>query len=189
MNDRTQPDTPSLDPRGWQLPDGTAVRVRTLHAEDRPLEIAFIESLSQETRYFRLMTPLRYLSPELIGELMNVNDDDRTALIATVDDNGKEKIIGVARYARAPGTVDAELGITVADAWQHRGVASQLILRLGEYARQHGIERFVGQVLPDNHRMLALARKLGFRVRLDPRSHLMHIEKDLRAHSSAHGST
>jgi acetyltransferase len=179
----------SADPHGWQLPDGTAVRVRTLRAEDRPLEIAFLESLSQETRYFRLLTPLRYLSPELIGELMNVNGDDRTALIATVLDNGTEKIIGVARYAKAPGTADAELGITVVDSWHHRGVASQLIVRLMEYARKHGIARFVGQVLPDNHRMLALARKLGFNVRFDPGSHMMRIEKNLLEHAASSSNT
>jgi acetyltransferase len=186
MDDSTQT---GVDPNGWRLPDGTAVRVRTLRAEDRSLEIAFLESLSQETRYFRLMTPLRYLPPELIGELMNVNDNDRTALIATVLEHGKEKIVGVARYVRAPETAEAELGITVADAWHQRGIASQLIVRLMGYARQHGIERFVGQVLPENHRMLALARKLGFRVRLDASTHLMHIEKDLVTRQPSSGNT
>jgi RimJ/RimL family protein N-acetyltransferase len=167
------------DAAGWRLTDGTQIHVRGLRADDRERELAFFESLSEQTRYFRLMAPLRYLSLGLLDQLMDVNGGDRTALVASVVADGQEQFIGVARYAPTDITGEVELGITVADAWQRRGIASSLLQRLIEHARIRGVQRIVGLVLPENHRMLALARKLGFTVRLDTASRLMSIEKRL----------
>jgi acetyltransferase len=181
---RDAPPTPGADPRGWRLHDGTQIHVRALRPDDRALEVEFLESLSQQTRYYRLMTPLRHLSADLLDRLMDVNDADRAALVATVVADGKERFIGVARYAGGDIAGEAELGITVADAWQRRGIASGLLERLIERARTRGIERLIGLVLPDNHRMLGLARKHGFSIHLDAASRLMAIEKNLVAPSA-----
>ena len=189
MNDvhaQAAPGDSTADPH-WHLADGTRIGVRALRPDDRELEVEFLQSLSDQTRYSRLMTPLRYLSRDLLDLLMDVNDVNRAALVATVMKDGREKFVGVARYAAGAVAGEAELGITVADAWQQRGIAAELIGRLFEHARKRGIRRIVGFVLPDNDRMLALARKLGFTVHLDAASRLMHIEKDLTSPSELVG--
>jgi acetyltransferase len=159
----------------WQLADGTQVTVRALQASDRDLEIQFLESLSERSSYLRLMTPLRHASDSLVAQLMDVDGEHRFALVATVAVEGAERFIAVARYAQIDATSTAEVAVTVADAWQRRGIASRLVTRLRDHARKRGITTLVGEVLPDNGAMLALARKLGFSVSFAPGARLMHI--------------
>jgi GNAT superfamily N-acetyltransferase len=65
-----------------------------------------------------------------------------------VDDRG---IAGVARFARDDlDPAIAEVAILVADEWQHRGLARQLLRPLAERARSAGIERFRAEVQADN---------------------------------------
>src|SRR4029450_3565012 len=75
------------------------------------------------------------------------------------------KGVGVARYVREAGdpTV-AEVAVTVADAYQRRGIGTLLVRTLGEVAAGNGIRTFVNYVLWDN----AAARDLlaGGRWRL-----------------------
>jgi acetyltransferase len=162
----------------WQLPDGTPIRVRQLAASDRDLEIEFLESLSERTKYLRLMTPLRYVSRELLARFMDVNGEDRAALVATTEILGRERFIAVARYAATSEPGVAELAITVADAWQHRGIATRLLARLILYAHRHGFTKLAGLVLPENTAMLGLARKLGAKVHFDACTRLMNISID-----------
>jgi acetyltransferase len=159
--------------------DGTRICIRPLRADDRDREIAFINSLSDESRYFRLLTPMRVLPPHLLDQLMDIDYVRSMALVATVVVEGDERIVGVARYGEmgAPGT--AELGITVTDEWQRRGIARLLVTELIRYAREHGIERFEGIVLPENHRMLALAASLGFDRRYVSTENLVRITRQL----------
>lgn len=161
----------------WRSTDGTRIRVRLLEPTDRALEVEFLESLSERSRYLRLMTPLRFLSPQLLAQLMDVDGAARAALVATVGDGAAERFIGVARYAATDEAGSAELGITVADRWQRCGIATRLLACLLHYAHRHGIERLIGFVLPDNAGMIALARKTGFGIRFDPATRLIHIER------------
>ncbi|HEX7114801.1 MAG TPA: GNAT family protein [Steroidobacter sp.] len=159
--------------------DGTEILVRPLRPDDRRREIDFIESLSERTRYLRLLTPLRYLPPHLLDQLMDIDYDRRMALVATVGRNDDEKFIGIARYGEAGEPGVAEFGITVTDEWQRRGVATILLRELLKYAAARGWKRMVGLVLPENYRMLALARNAGFTVKYDPDEHLMRVSCDL----------
>jgi RimJ/RimL family protein N-acetyltransferase len=159
--------------------DGAPICIRPLRPDDRDREIAFIESLSPESRYFRLLTPLRVLPPHLVDQLMDIDYRRRMALVATVPGEGDERIVGVARYGEMDDAATAELGITVTDAWQRRGIASLLVTALMRYAREHGMRRIEGIVLPENHRMLSLAARLGFEQRFSPEDGLMHICRNL----------
>ena len=157
---------------------GAPLCIRPLCPGDRQREIAFINSLSDESRYLRLMTPLRVLSPHLLEQLMDIDYERRMALVATVRENGDEKIIGVARYGEG-GPGSAELGITVTDQWQRQGIAQLLVTKLMRFAREHGVQRLEGIVLPENHRMLALAKGLGFECRYVAAENLVRISRPL----------
>jgi acetyltransferase len=142
--------------------DGTEYFIRPIVPEDAEREIAFVRSLSTESRYKRLMYSLREPSKAMIEPYVNVDYDRQMALIALRDVPGHEQIIGVARYARDDGGGAHEFAIVVTDQWQGRGVGTRLLEELLEYARAHGVRRLYGQVLHNNAPMLRLARKLGF---------------------------
>ena len=56
----------------------------------------------------------------------------------------------------------AEFALTVADAWQGKGLGRTLLERLCTAARAAGYEALYGQILGDNREMLDLAARLGF---------------------------
>jgi acetyltransferase len=152
-----------------------AVCIRPLRPDDREREIAFGASLSQRSRYLRLLSPLRALPPRLLDQFMNVDGDRRMALVATTTSVGSEEFVGIARYCAASKSTTAELGVAVTDAWQRCGIASLLIKLLLRFAKAHGFDRIEGFVLPENVPMLALARQLGFSVGYSSSERLMHI--------------
>jgi GNAT superfamily N-acetyltransferase len=72
-------------------------------------------------------------------------------------------MIGGAQYIRAEGG-RAEVSISVTDEFQGRGIGSILIGQLAQAAADHGITRFVADVLPENHAMINVFRSSGFQV-------------------------
>jgi len=160
--------------------DGAPIFIRPLRRSDRRLEEAFIASLSESTRFFRMLAPLRHLSVELLDRFMDVDGVRQAAIIATTRrQDGSEYMVGIARYALTDQPATAEIGVTVTDAWQRRGVATLLVEALIGLARERGIQRLMGLVLPENWRMLALAKRAGFHVSVSPGEGLMRIEKVL----------
>jgi acetyltransferase len=103
------------------------------------------------------------------------------AFVATIERDGVEEFVGIARYGATDEAGTVELGVTVTDQWQRLGVARLLIHQLIRYAAWRGFKRMCGFVLPENGRMLALARALGFEVRYDAVEGLMHISTALPA--------
>jgi L-amino acid N-acyltransferase YncA len=88
--------------------------------------------------------------------LADVDHGRRDALVALDGD----EIVAVARYDGRPGSRQAEIAITVEDAWQHRGVGKRLAARLAKLAAEQGYDTFVATMLPDNRAALGLVRKL-----------------------------
>jgi RimJ/RimL family protein N-acetyltransferase len=158
---------------------GAVLCIRPLRPDDRDREIAFLNSLSERSRYFRLFTPLQFLPRHLIDQLMDVDYRQRMAFVDTTQQAGAEQFVGVARYCETDEPGSAELGISVADRWQRSGIAGLLMQQLIRYAQAQHVRRMIGSVLPDNQAMIALARRLGFGVRYDPAQHLFQISRDL----------
>ena len=154
----------------WHLADGTPVRIRPIHADDLPMHTAFVAGLSNETGYRRLLSP-RKPQPDELWRMTHIDYDRELALIATTVVDGAEQQMGVVRYVRGdtPETAHvAEFAVVIGDAWQHRGVAMKLMRKLIDAAAEAGVKQLADIMLYDNVGMLALARKLGFKVQRDP---------------------
>ncbi len=142
--------------------DGTRVTYRRMRPEDAEIEQEFVRGLSESSRYMRFFASLRELSPVMLREFTNPRYPTSYALIATIDDGGRERQIGVARYAPTEDPETAEFAVVVADDWQRRGIASQLMHVVTAAAAVGGIRVLEGLVLRENHAMLELCSKLGF---------------------------
>ncbi|HJV93350.1 MAG TPA: GNAT family N-acetyltransferase [Azonexus sp.] len=86
------------------------------------------------------------------------------ALLATVNDDGKERLLGSARYALSPDGEAVEFALAVADDWQKCGLGRRLMAALIDCARQAGYRTMVGDVLSSNAKMLRLMESFGFSV-------------------------
>jgi acetyltransferase len=162
------------------LRDGATVTLRPIRPEDAAIEADFVRNLSDESRYYRFMDHLRELPPKMLSHFTEVDYLDHMALIATADDHGTEKQIGVARYILIPGTLQCEFALVVADEWQRHGVGTLLLQQLIAAARVRGLTLMFGEVLPANNKMLALTRRLGFSSSFDVGNMpMMRVEKTL----------
>jgi GNAT superfamily N-acetyltransferase len=147
----------------------TTLRVDEAVLTIRPIEIMDVDRLERMTRrlsprsiYFRFFAPVQRLPWSALLWLANVDHCRRDALVALDGD----EIVGVARYDQVgdPGeaeSLDAELAVTVEDAWQHRGLGRQLAHRLCILARERGYDAFRVTILPENRAALDLMRKLA----------------------------
>ncbi len=155
--------TPQFEPRVLDLEDGTKVHIRPIAPEDEPLLHEAVAAMSERSVYFRFFSPLKRLPDALAHRLAVVDYNDRFALVATTHKpTGKERILGVARYDRVPGTDVAEVAEAVVDEFQHRGLGGALLAILARAAREHGIKTFTLIVLPENQQMLGLLRNMGW---------------------------
>jgi acetyltransferase len=159
--------------------NGVELCIRPLRPDDREREIEFINSLSERTLFYRLMTPLKFLPPHLLDRLMDIDYDRRMAFVASAVPEGCERFVALARYGETDSPDTVELGITVSDRWQRTGIARLLIAELLRFAQWRGIRKVEGIVLPDNLPMIELAKALGFHAAHDYAQHLVVISKSL----------
>lgn len=142
------------------LRDGTAVSVRPIRPEDAELERRFFDGLSERSRYQRFLNQMAQLPPSMLARFTQLDYDRELALVALSP--GGAEFIAVGRYAPNADGETAEFALTVADAWQGRGLGRALLVRLCECARAAGYRTLYGHILNANTDMLALANRLGF---------------------------
>jgi len=137
---------------------GVELSIRQVRPDDKRLIAEGIERLSPESRYRRFFRPLDRLSERDLVYLTEIDHTDHEALVAIDPETGA--LVGVARYVRGAEPHLAEVSVAVGDPWQHRGVATALLERLVERAREAQITHFVALVLDENVEAIKLFEHL-----------------------------
>jgi acetyltransferase len=148
----------------WKLQDGPEVVLRPIRPEDESLMHELATSASREAIRTRFFSPID-MSHDWLIFLCNVDYDRHMAIVAETTEEGKRKIIGVARLVMKPDFRSGEFAIFVHDRYQRKGLAHKLMEIIIGIGREKGLEEIVGDVLAENDKMLKLARKMGFKVR------------------------
>lgn len=151
-----------VEPVEVALRGGRRVTVRAIREDDAAELQEAIRSLSDESRYTRFFSPLRELPASLLETATHPDPGSELQLVATVDRDGHERIVGGARYAALPTRGDCEFAVAIVDEWQGFGLARRMLEMLMRHARANGFQRMEGYVLAKNASMLGLARRLGF---------------------------
>jgi len=144
--------------------NGTTLDIRPITPADGELIRDFVRSLSLGTRYLRFMAAVKELSTQSVERLTRIDHERDAALLAVVNEDGADRVVGVARYALCAGGGACEFAIVVADDWRGRGLGRLLMTLLIDTAEARGLKRIVGDVLAINRRMLAFVKAFGFRV-------------------------
>ncbi|WGY66957.1 GNAT family N-acetyltransferase [Burkholderia cepacia] len=167
----TEPDEPALGIRRiWAAKDGTPILLRAIEHGDLDIERELVERLSSHSRYMRLMSARKPTEDEMI-RWTRIDRRREGAVIATIWAGGRERLIGVARYAMDEGETDVvECAIVIDDVWQQQGLGRVLLSRLIELARRSGMRQMVGTMLTENDAMKGLARSIGFTLSHQPGS-------------------
>jgi len=163
----------------WMLEDGTPVKIRPMKPEDEPLVADFLAACSDETIYFRYFRRIRKWTHDMLIRFTQNDYDRELGLMAVGAPPGPEVMMGVSRLVTTSDRQDAEFALIVADAWHGKGLGSKLMERLIQVAREMGVKRLKGDVLSENHPMLALMSKLGFVLSKDEGGETVRVEMTL----------
>jgi len=146
----------------WEA-GGERLTIRPIRPQDAAAHDAFFHRLSPEDVRHRFFVAVRELSPAQLARFTRPDYERDMAFIAVRERTGET--VGVARLAHAEDDpMVGEFAVVVQQDVRGRGLATHLMRRLIEWAPRHGLRQVVGEILADNREMLALARRLGFRL-------------------------
>ena len=147
------------------LRDGSVVVIRQVRSGDAPLLAEGFARLSLESRQLRFLSGKTGLTPAELRYFTEIDHHDHEALGALDPADGRG--LGIARYIRRTDDPQgAEVAVTVIDAWQRRGLGTELLSRLADRARHEGIRHFTALVAADNEAVVSMleGRIIGARV-------------------------
>ena len=147
---------------------GQPVRIRHIVARDAPLLVDLFHNLSERTKWLRFFSPVGIPADRLSDEAARLSDLDpaiASALIATINEDGKERAVAVARLVRDKALANtAEVAIVVRDDFQREGIGRTIFDLLVQTALVQGIAKLYAITLHENMGMQRLARGVGLPV-------------------------
>ncbi len=146
----------------WQ---GGALLLRPVRPEDGPAHLRFFDALTPDDIRYRMFVRIRELQPSQLARFTQIDYDREMAFIATrPGPDGEAETLGVGRVVADPDNTSAEFAVTVRSDLKGMGLGRILMEMLIAYCRARGTREIVGEVLPQNSRMIGLVKKLGFEV-------------------------
>jgi acetyltransferase len=143
---------------------GKTFLLRPIRADDvGPYEkmVKASDASSLDYRFPRLRRPLTRAT---LARYTRIDYDREMAFVAVSEDGGKAALLGEVRINVFPGSDAAEFAIFVHPHARGLGIGRALLTKMIRYCTGRGFSELIGQVVPDNERMLALARSVGMHV-------------------------
>jgi acetyltransferase len=144
--------------------------------------VRFHEKLSEDSVYLRFFQALklsRRIAHERLTRVCFVDFNREMALVAEAGnpETAEREIIGMGRLSRAYNK--AEFSLEVRDAFQRRGLGTELLRRLVAIGRDERMHCITAVVLPYNQGMLRVCEKLGFQTAFDEGDRLFYARLEL----------
>jgi len=147
------------------------VTIRPIRPEDEPLMVKFHKTLSDRSvylRYFGILSLEKRIMHERLRRVCFIDYDREMALVVDLRNrDGSHRILGVGRLIKEHAKNEAEFAILISDAWQGKGLGSELLKLLVQIGRKERLQRIVGHISPENATMKRVSEEVGFRLRFD----------------------
>lgn len=160
---------------------GREVVLRPIRPEDEPQHARFLDGVDAEDLRLRFFYAVRVVSHNQLARFTQIDYDREMAFIAVVDDGlPTAETWGVVRAIADPDNVDAEFAILIRSDLKGRGLGALLMRKIIHYCHARGTGMLSGSALRGNHRMLSLARELGFLAQDDNEAGVVQLSLNLR---------
>ncbi len=140
------------------------VQFRLIRPDDTDRIKELFYDLSEESIYFRFLTPLKSLRRQTLQDFYNVDQSSDISVVAVVKsgvEGETERIIGAGRYLLNRSTNEAEFALLVQDEYQGMGIGTFLLNHLMRIAKSKGVEAFIAFVHPQNQPMIRFIHRTG----------------------------
>jgi len=161
------------------LRNGIPVHLRAIRPDDKQKLLEGFHHLSSKSIYYRFLSAKRGLTGKELKYLTEVDFLHHVAIVATVQCEGGEKIVGVGRLVELPKAKikrGAEVAFTVDDKHQNLGIGTILFEQLVLIAQSMGISNLEADVLQSNKNMLEIFQYSGFELHTTTKFNVLHIE-------------
>ncbi len=159
---------------------GAPVTVRFVEPRDADALQNYFRGLTTRSRYNRFLGAMSELPASQLDRFIHVGEADQFSVVATMQVDGFETVVGEARYAFNFETSSFEFGLSIDDRWQGHGIGKALLSNLECRAAAFGAERLFGDTLRSNDSMIGLARKSGYAFKQSPGDwKLVRFEKQI----------
>ncbi len=157
------------------------ILLRPVRISDEPLLKDFFYALSDQTTYRRFISARRDMPHERLQEFAVIDYTREMVILALIAGEGKEEILGIAQYGIDDVTHTGEVGVVVRDAFQGRGVGTELLSYLTYLAKRQGLLGFTAEVLVENRPMMSLFEKMGFDLEKRRSEYVYELKMAFRA--------
>ena len=167
----------------FQTKDGITIRVRSLQPEDTVHLVDIFENMGQESRYSRFNLPLADPDPDAVwqeaAEMVDFKRPESDGWLAFADlpDKTNVPVAGI-RYIRTEDG-EAEIGISVRDDMQNKGIGTALMLFMFEQAKKAGITRLVALAQRTNKPLWEMLKKSPVPLNRIPDGSYIYLEVEL----------
>jgi acetyltransferase len=148
-----------------ELNNGESVFIRPILQADKHLIVDLFNKLHNNTKYMRFLMPLNTLPEDLLFRSTHIDYHNNFALVAVIQEDGKDSIIGSCRYGYNPKDNFTDFAIVVRDDWQHNGLGKSLLVKIFAIGKEHGISRFISIIDSQNNIIKQILRKSGYTVK------------------------
>jgi GNAT superfamily N-acetyltransferase len=158
------------------LKDGREVLLRPILTTDRDLIIDLFNRITPRSLYQRFLRNLDALPEDMLHHFTNINYETDFALVAVIQEDCRNAIVAVGRYAYDPHEDSTDLALAIRDDWQSLGLGKSLLTRIIAIAKEHGISHFGSMMDTKNTNMEKILRDLGYEVRYFLRNGFYQVE-------------
>lgn len=157
------------------LRNGKAIKIRPAMVSDARGIKSLFYGLPEGDRYTRFFRQVHALSSQEVQMLCNLDYKLSVAFVAVQGERENETVIGHATYFVNPSTNLAETAFMVSNQWQGSGLGGLMQKRLMDHAKARGIRGFEAEILPENSKMIRLARSCCDNVSVQRDEDSVHI--------------
>lgn len=170
-----------------RLRDQRPVTIRAIRSDDKGLVIEALGEVSADSLYRRLFSSKKEFTADDLKQITEVDFVNVVALVAVLEKNGADQIVGGGRYIRSGPSGNgqrAEVAFLIDDPFQGLGIASRIFKHLVAIALESGITQFEAEVLPSNEAMLKVFTRSGIPVTRRTTRDFVYVLMDLTGEKS-----
>ncbi len=143
---------------------GYDIILRPVRIDDEPLLKEFFYSLSDNSMYKRFISTRKDMPHERLQDFVVIDYRKEMVILATIQENEQEKVLGLGQYQIIKGTHMADVAFVVSDNAQNEGIGRELLSYLTLLATKQGLLGFTAEVLVNNIPMQHLFETAGFDI-------------------------
>lgn len=165
------------------LRNGTFVHLRAIRPDDKQKLLEGYHRLSGKSMYFRFLSAKHEITEKELKYLTELDFLHHVAIVATVQSEGTEKIIGVGRFVelqKNTTTRIAEVSFAVDDEHQSLGIGTILFEQLVIIAQSMDISNLEADILASNKNMPEIFQHSGFELNTTSKGRVKHIEFSIK---------